>query len=108
MKKAKFAWHVHHSGDIMGVLTKPIKIRQEYIRKYKPEHEQETRLRLLKPVKGKLPTGLVQTATDYRDACTYVKFVLYKEAIRTYLHEIVALHKKECPNCPWDGWTIFP
>jgi len=21
---------------------------------------------------------------------------------------VLKLHAKECPNCPWDGFTIFP
>ena len=29
-------------------------------------------------------------------------------AYREYLPEIEALHKIECPDCPWDGKTIFP
>jgi len=32
----------------------------------------------------------------------------HDEAIETYQAEIEALHREECPNCPWDGKTIFP
>ncbi len=32
----------------------------------------------------------------------------WEEAQRAYLGEIEALHKQECPDCPWDGHTIFP
>jgi len=28
--------------------------------------------------------------------------------LRIFRPEIEALHKQECPNCPWDGNTIFP
>src|SRR5574341_1356695 len=31
-----------------------------------------------------------------------------KKAVIKYADEINALHKKECPNCPWDSKTIFP
>mgnify|MGYP001615385474 CR=1 FL=1 len=31
-----------------------------------------------------------------------------RDAVKPYRDEIEALHKKECPNCPWDGDTIFP
>jgi len=30
------------------------------------------------------------------------------EAWKAYVEEIEALHAIECPNCPWDGHTIFP
>ena len=36
----------------------------------------------------------------------------YKNALRhpeyPLCKELEALHKLECPNCPWDGHTIFP
>ena len=32
----------------------------------------------------------------------------YNEAIARHLSEITELHSMECPNCPWDGNTIFP
>ena len=76
------AWHVHHE-ILWEVLTKPIENRIAYIKSDKPKHEQETRLRLLKPIKGPLPEKLTKAAME-------------------------ALHKKECPNCIWDGLTIFP
>ena len=30
------------------------------------------------------------------------------EAFTTYATQLEELHKKEHPNCPWDGKTIFP
>ena len=32
----------------------------------------------------------------------------YGKTIESHHDEIEALHKLECPNCPWDGTTIFP
>ncbi len=32
----------------------------------------------------------------------------YEKAIQDNMPAIEALHKRECPNCPWDGKTIFP
>ena len=32
----------------------------------------------------------------------------YEEAREKYKAEIEKLHKKECPDCPWNGITIFP
>lgn len=75
-------WHIHHE-KLVEYLTEPIRSRINYIKKEKPKEEVETRLRLLKPVLGKIPT----TEKGWE-----------------------RLHKKECPNCPWDSKqsTIFP
>ena len=78
----KYAWHVHHE-KLWEVLTEPIKNRIAYIKENKPPAEQATRLRLLKLIKGPLPDKMTKAAMD-------------------------ALHKKECPDCPWNGSTIFP
>jgi hypothetical protein len=38
----------------------------------------------------------------------YVKaWEAYVKALEECKKEIKELHKKECPNCPWDGKTIF-
>jgi hypothetical protein len=37
---------------------------------------------------------------DFREA--------YEKALKKHQKEIEVLHKKECPDCPWDGKTIFP
>ena len=75
-----FWWHVHHEV-LVEQLTEPLRARINYIKTNKPKEEIETRLRLLKPVLGKIPT----TEKGWE-----------------------RLHKKECKNCPWDGKTIFP
>ena len=31
----------------------------------------------------------------------------YIEVCKKYESQILALHEKECPNCPWNGKTIF-
>ena len=33
---------------------------------------------------------------------------LREKAYTDHLPEIEALHELECPNCPWDGLSIFP
>ena len=75
-------WHVHHEV-LWELLTEPIANRINYIKENKPKDEVETRLRLLKPVLGKLP----------KDEKGWEK-----------------LHRIECPDCPWDykKKTIFP
>ena len=32
----------------------------------------------------------------------------YDEAVSRNMSAIEALHAEECPNCPWNGHTIFP
>ena len=117
-------WHVHH--DILLEWTcEPIEERIEYIQANKPEFEQATRLRLLKPVRGKLPSKLVQAGAVFGQAwaaynqtkATYgpakpgprmAEPSTYDQAYMACLPAIEALHAQECPECPWDGRTIFP
>ena len=73
-----FWWHIHHE-TLVEQLTEPVRARINYIKKDKPKDEIELRLKLLKPVLGKIPT--TQRGWD-------------------------ALHKKEC-GCGWNGKTIF-
>ena len=75
-----FWWHVHHE-KLVEHLTEPVRARINYIKKEKPREEVEIRLRLLKPVLGKIPN----TEKGWE-----------------------RLHKKECKDCPWNGRTIFP
>ena len=77
-----FWWHIHHE-QLYEYLTEPIRARINYIKENKPKDEIELRLKLLKPVLGKIPT----TEAGWKK-----------------------LHKIECPKCPWDykKKTIFP
>ena len=64
---------------------------------------------------------ITSTTAIPKDACAktyaaYIKaFKAYSkvqeaciEAFTTYATQLEELHKKEHPNCPWDGKTIFP
>ena len=78
-----FWWHVHHEV-LVEQLTEPLRARINYIKANKPKNEIETRLKLLKPVLGQIPT----TEKGWE-----------------------RLHKKECEkDCPWlkGQGTIFP
>ena len=118
-------WHVHHD-ILLEPLTEPIEVRREYIRSKKPEHERELRLRLLKRIRGPLPDNIEMLAIDcirmwdaFVAACAkgwgtadaisaYDKAWLdHVKAIRDHRVEIEKLHRQECPECPWDGKTIF-
>src|SRR3990167_3482925 len=110
------AWHVHHDR-LLEPLTEPIGNRIAYIKANKSKHEVETRLRLLKPVKGRLPWEVGKAWEAYGKAWeaygkageAYGKaWEAYGKAVLDHKDEIEALHREECPNCPWDGETIFP
>lgn len=139
VKRLRFYWHIHHDV-VVEPLLHPIEERRRFIRKYKPEPERELRLRLIKPVKGKLPKEVIRAGrvmlkafartetiiADYeRDrlwAGGYSAHAAYQAAwsgymrchtvysaiLRTHSAEVEALHRAECPACPWDGRTIFP
>lgn len=91
----QFAWHVHHE-KLWEELTEPIQNRINYIKATKDALEIPTRLRLLKPVKD--VTLMLKRAPIYKDYED--KQVLIDKGIKQ-------LHEKECPNCPWNGKTIF-
>ena len=60
MKKlTKYYFHIHHK-ILLEALTEPLKNRIKYIKDYKPKDEIELRLRLIKPVKGKLPSEFIK------------------------------------------------
>lgn len=110
-----FCWHVHHD-KLAEPLTGPLKNRISYIKREKPKNERALRLRLIKRVRGKLPVGLVKARAAYNKAraaydkarSAYVKvWAAYNKAVQDNTPALRALHAKECPNCPWDGKTIF-
>jgi len=60
MKKlTKYYFHIHHEV-LVEALTEPLKNRIKYIKENKPKDEIELRLRLIKPVKGKLPSEFIK------------------------------------------------
>ena len=136
-------WHVHHEKLLEWCHNYDERVA--YIQNKKPEEEQETRLRLFKPVKGKLPQEVVKASQEYdkaRQELNKARQELnkamqennkaaqennkaarendkawqeydkarqeYSKALNNNKELIEALHKAECPNCPWNGRTIFP
>lgn len=113
--KAGFAFHVHH--DRLFEWCFDYDERVKAIEQDKPKHEQELRLRLFKliPLES-LPKKLVKAG----EACAkaweaYAKAweaynkarEAYDKAGEAYEPELIELHKQLCPDCPWDGNTIF-
>ena len=102
-----YYWHIHH--EVIAEPTEDIGKRKEYVRINKPKGEVETRLRLMVPVKD-------QDSVDK----AYKKYIAIKvkawedydaikdKAREEYNAKLELLHKKEHPDCPWNGKTIFP
>ena len=99
--KLTYIWHMYHNQLVTAIFySSPIKKRREQIRINKPPSEHKLRFHLLKLIKGKIPASITKTIwDDYHKGCRY-DFANHKS--------VIALHKKECKNCPWNGQTIFP
>ncbi len=131
-----YYWHCHH--EVLCEFVGNPQERIDYIKEAKADSEVEIRLRLFQPIKGELPLAVVEAGAAYDKAgaayekagAAYVKAraarnkarAAYEKAGAAYdkawaacvkagenhREELEALHAKECPNCPWDGKTIFP
>lgn len=111
--------HIHHKV-LWEWATEPIENRIEYIKREKPEHERPTRLRLLKEIPlDRIPPELVAAwekyvaaGKKYDAAAVREQWVAAREkydaAVEKYAPQMEALHRELCPDCPWDGHTIFP
>ena len=103
MKKTKltYIWHMYHNQLVTAIFfIAPIKNRRITIKERKPPEEHALRLRLLKIVKGKVSDKITTLVGQY-----------YRSGRKYDLNdnkEFLALHKKECKNCPWNGYSIFP
>ena len=107
MKKNKgFFWHIHH--HILLEYCYDYKERVEAIKEDKPENEIPTRLRLMKPVKAKLPKEFMKARQEYEKAWQeYEKAGQeYKKTLLKYKPLFEKLHKKECGCKEWDGEEI--
>jgi len=149
-KVGSLVWHIHHDM-LVEPLTEPFATRVAYIKAEKPVSEIDTRLRLMKPVWGKLPE-LDKARAELDRASAELVGEAYAELVdKAYaewakaraesvkadaeldkaraewakadaesvkadaewdkacrLSSVLALHAEECPNCPWNGETIFP
>lgn len=120
--KSGFAFHVHH--NILMDWCYDYDERVRAIKETKPESEQELRLRLFRLIPSdRLPQPLVQAREAFYkagEACykageaynkAWVACDKAREACNkaweAYQPEIIKLHQELCPNCPWDGTTIF-
>jgi hypothetical protein len=120
-------WHVHHNK--LCEWCYDYQERVDYIKANKSKNEIETRLRLFKKVKGKLPEEFVEAEKKWAEAYkkrdeAYEKWFeaskkrnevwekldeaekKWDEAYKKYLPEIEKLHKKECGCKEWNGKEI--
>ena len=120
MSGAGFYWHPHHNKVVEWCWD--YDERRRYIENEKPEEERALRLRLFRPATG-LPHAVVKAGRVYDKALrVYEKaWQAYDKAGRAQQKlwraledelqkaesEILALHAEQCPDCPWDGETIF-
>ena len=104
-------WHIHHTR-LLELSTEPLKKRAKYILEEKPEDERKLRLQLMRPVlhPEKFPKQLIKASAELGKAYAEVDKARaeWDKARAEWNKEIEALHREECPNCPWDGGTIFP
>lgn len=123
-KISGLALHCHH--DILCEYVHDYDDRVAFIKEHKPLKEQKLRLRLLQIVPDERVPG--RNSLEYKayvlawEACNEAwktgKAVDVDEAwgayagarkayIRAFRAEIEKLHDELCPDCPWDGYTIF-
>lgn len=101
MPETGFYWHLHH--DLVCEWCYSYTQRAYCIIWDKPCRETKQRLKLFQPVKnvGELPKGYVEAVGDKSESWNgYLEGRLHKG-------ELEVCHKKEHPDCPWDGHTIF-
>lgn len=91
------AWHMYH--DHLMTYCWDYEQRVRAIKTFKPEHEVPTRLKRFQFVEGELPL-VFRGASQNSDVSALV--AKNRAAVE-------ALHRKECPNCPWNGLRlVFP
>ena len=123
MIKSGLAFHVHH--NILIEFCYDYDERAKCIQQCKPIEEQELRLRLLQlipldrlPKKGLEVYLKAQEAYDKAQEAYLKAWEAYDKAQEAYdkareaylkanKKALEKLHTELCPNCPWDGETIF-
>ncbi|KKN12481.1 hypothetical protein LCGC14_1016050 [marine sediment metagenome] len=118
MKKPKsgIAFHCHH--DVLAEYVYDYEERVEFIKDSKPETERKLRLKLFKLIpQDRLPQKAWDAYGKAWDACgkawdAYDKargaYDKARDACGKTNHKALEkLHKELCPDCPWDGHTIF-
>ena len=121
--RSGFAFHCHH--DTLFEWVWDFEERVRHIKEHKPQKEQGLRLKLFQMIPSeRLPQELLKAwaaydkawaacakakaAYDKAKAAYYGAWADYDKAVADCAPQMEALHKELCPDCPWDGKTIFP
>ena len=119
MAKSGVAFHCHHDRLVEFVTNYDERVA--YIKQEKPPAERPLRLRLFQMVPPeRLSAGLaeaVNESTRLREESDRLRAEgnrlwaestrLGVENIAQHMPELLALHAELCPECPWNGQTIF-
>ena len=109
MKKPGFAFHCYHYTLFSWVYDYDKRV--SYIKADKPKAEQKLRLKLFRMIpEDRLPSKLHEAREAYNEAWeAYNKAgEAFNMAGEACMPELLKLHEELCPNCPFDGKTIFP
>ena len=119
MEKVKKGFAFHMYPDSLIEWCMDYDARVEGIKLCTPKDELELRLRLFKLIPPeKIPACLAEAFKAYDralnkktnwNAYKIVKKIedAYYEALEDCMPELLRLHEELCPDCPWNGWTIF-
>ena len=111
--EAGFAYHIHH--DVLVEWCTDYAQRVKFIKEMKPKEEQKLRLRLFQLI----PDAVIKSLPSYaewekayaeRDKAYAERDKAYAEWDKAYaiiIAELTKLHSQLCPDCTWNGKTIF-
>ena len=109
-----YVLHGHHNTLVSDYDThREAMERLDYIRSGgKPATETPTRLRLIRILTDDEATDFLAVRKAYDEAVASAGKA-YDEAMapagKAYDEAMAVWHRSVCvPDCPWDGWTIFP
>ena len=100
---AKWFWCLHHE-QLCEEATEPIENRIRYILKEKPEHEQATRFRNLRPVKD--AASLIKAWAEY-ERVKAPALAEYERVTAQAWAEVAKQLAAEWPDNTWQGKSIF-
>jgi len=136
MRKLWF-WHANHDVLAGEFYEGFYCARRGEIECIKPKREHELRFRLFKPIQGPIPQCVLDAWAEFNESMTaqwvaqrrfldskwwvWSVYLCWRasraDKIRTQKGkhyeaqlngpEMAELHRKECPDCPWNGRTIF-
>ena len=110
----KLGGHFHHDALFELVDSSELEKRIKDIKLFKPLNEQPLRLKLITLVPDDKIPGIDSPEWLVSKQTKQVSLQAWRASEQTwqayitkYAVELKALHKELCPDCPWDGNTIF-